>query len=97
MTCPPDRLSDPFLRGPYSNCRNDSIRLLLINKVSETVIFSDYTGLYGRPAVFDDSPFGTVHGNCPARGRTFKPVIVVIMMFGCSPSDDPLWMDHEGV
>ena len=56
---------------------------------------SDFSGLYGRPAIFDDSPFGTVHGNCPARGHAFRPVVVVIVMFGCSPSDDPIRMDHR--
>lgn len=42
--------------------------------------FSDFAGLYGRPAVFDGLPSETVHGNCPARGRAFRPVTSMILM-----------------
>ena len=59
--------------------------------------FSDFAGLYGRPAVFDGLPSETVHGNCPARGRAFRPVISVIVIFGCRPSDDPIRMGHTGI
>ena len=57
MTWPPDRLSDPLLQGLYSNCRNDSIRLLLMDKVSETVISLTLPDFTDAPPSLTVSPF----------------------------------------
>ena len=70
MTWPPDRLSDPLLQGLYSNCRNDSIRLLLMNKVSGTVIsltLPDFT---------DAPPSLTVSPPRPCTGTVLPEVVL---------------------